>query len=310
MATILVTGAAGLLGKQFVLTASKTHRIIAADVRPLPYTIDPERVTACRFDLRDYGAIFEVFRQYEVDVVMHSGAISHPGYSLSRPLETVQVNFDATVALLEAARILGVKKFIFISTGNVYGPYLSPTVDENHPLPGHSPYGVSKVAAELMGRMYSREYGMNFITLRVNSIYGSDRHEPSLMKTLVEAAAANKPIELSRGADTWVSTIYQADVSQPILTCIDRDISNETFNINDGPPHRIGDVADLLKTLRPSWHVRLGPGPKDPSKLPSTVREYPDAVLSTEKAKKHLNFAPAYTIERGVKEWLSNLKVP
>lgn len=309
MATILVTGASGLLGKQLVLASAGQHKILAADIRELPYPVEAfgDNVQQCRFDLRDHGAIYELFRNNAIDVVVHSGAISHPVYSLTRPVETVQVNFDATVTLLEAARIFHVPKFIFMSTGNVYGHYLSPIVDETHPLPGHSPYGVSKVAAELMGRMYAREFGLNFIALRVNSIYGPDRREPSMMKTLVEAAAAGKPVDMPRGADTWLSTIYQGDVAAPILACIEGSVRSEAYNLNDGTPHRIGEVVEILKALRPQWQVSVGPGPKEPSKCPPDVKEYPDAVLSIEKARRDLGFSPGFTLEQGVKAWLSAL---
>src|SRR4051812_30934834 len=102
MDTVLLTGAAGLLGRQLLGPLSKRWNVIAVDARPLaPDEAAAGPAASLSFDLRDYGAVYDAFARHRIDFVVHAGAISHPGPSFSHPVSSVQVNFDATVTLLE-----------------------------------------------------------------------------------------------------------------------------------------------------------------------------------------------------------------
>ena len=308
MTTVLLTGAAGLLGRELLGPLSARYNVIAVDARP--FRIDAEDdvspATALAFDLRDYGAVYETFARNRIDFVVHAGAISHPGPSFSQPVTSVQTNFDATVTLLEAATLFSVKRFVFISSIGVYGAFEQPNVREDHPMVGNSPYGVTKIAAELMGKMYAKKHALSFVALRYSHIYGPDRQLACPIKMLVDAAVAGQPLRLPSGADTQLHLIYQFDTSEPVLRCLERDPHRQEYNIGDGSTHRLEEVVDLLKIRVPKWEVALGPGP-----LPTSVTVLPpeegvEAVIDVTRATLDLDFRANYDIANGINDYFDH----
>ena len=309
MATVLLTGAAGLLGRRLVAPLSKRWNVIAVDSQSLPWAGYPEAGPAASlsFDLRDYAAIYDTFARHAVDIVVHAGAISHPGPSFTQPVTSVQVNFNSTVTLLEAARLFGVKRFIFISSIGVYGAFASRRVDEDHPTFGHSPYGVAKIAAELMGGMYAKQYGLPFVALRYGHIYGPDRLLDCPIKMLVDAAAERRPLRLASGADKRLHVIYQEDAATPVLRSLEREPPSSAYNVADGRSYRLQDVADLLRARAPGWDVALGPGPlpREITGLPPEEGE--DAVLDVTRASRDLDFRAGFDLEAGVNDYFDRV---
>ncbi len=307
--TILLTGAAGLMGKQLRRALPAAGRLIAVDLVPPGVGLPPEEEVGVQlsFDLRDPAAVYEVFHRHAVEAVVHAAAISHPGPSYRHPVTTVQVNFDATVLLLEAARLYGIKRFIFISSIGVYGAYQRARVDEDHPLAGNSPYGVAKIAAELMGRMYARTYGLSFVALRYGHIYGPDRRLACPVKLLVESAVGGADLTLASGWDARLNLIYQRDLAAPVLACLQRDPPSTEYNIGDGAVHTLGEIARLLQARFPRWNARIGRGP-----LPREVAGLPpeeggEEGIDISRAKAELGFAPRFGLREGLEDYLETI---
>jgi nucleoside-diphosphate-sugar epimerase len=308
--TVLLTGASGLVGRQLVRLLSESYRLVLTDCQSPQHLSDlpRDRVAFATFDLRDYAAIYTLFAKHRIDRVIHSAAISHPGPSFAQPVTTLQINFDATVTLLEAARLHGVARFVFISTIGVYGPFQSHRVNEKHPTVGDSPYGVAKLAAELMGLTYAEEFGLPFVALRYSLIYGPSRLQPCPIKMLVEAAAARRPLQLASEADTGLNILYEADAAGPILHCLEEDTLHRVYNIGDGKQHCLGEVLRILHRLTPSWSAAIGPGvlPRETTGLP--LGRHTGAVIDISRARKDLRFSPSYDLERGVTEYFKSIE--
>jgi len=309
MANILLTGAGGLLGRQSMQALAARHRVFAIDIWPFsPEAAQlDENPTLLSFDLRDYAAVYETFARYRIDYVVHAAAISHPGPSFAQPVTSVQVNFNATVTLLEAARLFGTKRFVFISSIGVYGAYNEPMVDEGHRMAGNSPYGVTKIAAELMGRMYATEFKVPFVALRYSHIYGPSRRLACPIKMLAEAAVRGDALHLPSGMDTLLQLIYQADVADPIIRCIEKQPHFHEYNIGDGAAYRLRDVADLLKMRFPKWEVDIGPGP-----LPRELTGLPpakgaEATIDISRAARDLEFRPRYGLSDALQDYADHL---
>lgn len=108
----------------------------------------------------------------KADLVFHLAAISSIPRSVEDPVLTWEVNSGGTLQLLEWARTSGARRVVLVSTGHVYGrPQYSP-IDEDHPLAPVSPYGASKLSAELAARTYESTYGLEVVIVRPFNVYG------------------------------------------------------------------------------------------------------------------------------------------
>lgn len=302
---VLLTGATGLVGKQLLPALAKLGRVTAL-VRRTPSRLEtpgPQSVEYVEADLRDYAALYETLGTHKVEVVVHSAAISHPGPSFRRPMTTVQINFDATVALLEAARLFGVRRFVYISSIGVYGPYQHPLVDETHPVAGNSPYGVTKAASEMMGNMYETTYGLRFVSLRYAHVYGPDREMACPIKMLVDAAVANLPLKLDSGADARLNLVYQNDVVQPVMVCLRKDPSYKAYNIADGVVCTLRDVLNILRKKFPSWEADVGPGnlPQSATGLPP--EQGGERGIDISRARSDLGFEPQFDLASALDDY-------
>ena len=309
---ILLTGATGLLGKKLVNPLCQLGTVVGTgrwSYEPPSAAKKAQPFIKASFDLRDYASIYRVFKEYKITHVVHSAAISHPGPSIENPLTTVQVNFDATVNLLEAARLFGVERFVYISSIGVYGRYYSEKVTEDHPTEGNSPYGVTKVAAELMGNCYDRTFDLPFVSLRYGQIYGSLRNTPCPIKMVVEAAVSKTPLHLSSGADACLHAIYQEDSVEPVLKALEKTgIRSEAFNIVDGSRHTLQEVVTIVKDLVPDSDITLGPGslPQSVTGLPPEIGT--EVLLDASKAARKLGFEAKWSFPEALAHYVKTLQ--
>ncbi len=163
---VLITGGSGLVGRYVVDELAKSYSVEVLDLQPL-HRAD---VVCHQVDLLDLPAVKRVVRGY--DAIVHLAGIPHP---LTEPADKVfRVNTLGTFHLLEAAAENGIRKFIFISSESTLGFAFATTrmwpeyvpIDEQHPLRPQDPYGLSKVAGELLCAGYARKTGMQTLCLR------------------------------------------------------------------------------------------------------------------------------------------------
>lgn len=189
--TILVTGAAGQLGK--LVRASLRGRfpmLRLSDIAPMAAADEGEELASC--DLADAGGVGDLMNG--VDAVIHLGA----SLNVDDWQETLQVNIKGTYNIYEAARKAGVKRIIYASSHHAVGMYpTSETLDHEAPLRPDSLYGLSKCFGENTARYFWDKFGLESVCLRI----GSTRPRPS------------EPRELS----TWLS---ESDFKELVLACL------------------------------------------------------------------------------------------
>ncbi len=174
----LITGAAGFLG------ASLANRLIQAGHRVVGLddlsTGDPERLSPevhlVRGDVNDRPKLWSLLQ--EVDCVYHLAARVIVPESVLYPREYNQVNVGGTVTLMEAMRDVGVRRVVFISSGTIYGNQKTQPVRESCRPNPHSPYAVSKLAAEYYVRTIGDLWGIETVCLRVFNAYGPGQRLP------------------------------------------------------------------------------------------------------------------------------------
>src|SRR3954447_24597234 len=187
---ILVTGGAGFIGSHLVEKLLATgHEVSIIDDFNDFY--DPQikranvepfagEVPIHRIDLRDAPAVTQLFQREKFEAIVHLAARAGVRPSLSQPQLYYDTNVGGTLHLLEAARRIGIERFIFASSSSVYGVCKEVPFSENfHLTQTISPYAATKVAAEFLCSTYSHLYQMRIVALRFFTVYGA-RQRPDL----------------------------------------------------------------------------------------------------------------------------------
>ncbi len=202
---LLITGGAGFIGSAFVRLLAKDYpedNLIVYD--KLTYAgnlANLKRVrNAIQFiqgDICDSQQVENVFSVYDIDAVVHFAAESHVDRSIADPGAFVHTNVYGTQLLLHAAKRSDVKKFVQVSTDEVYGS-LGETglFTEDTPLQPNSPYSASKAGADLFARSYYETFGMNVNITRCSNNYGPFHFPEKLIPLMVTNALLNKPLPI------------------------------------------------------------------------------------------------------------------
>ena len=251
-------------------------------------------------DLVDQTAIHHVFKQYEgqLEGIIHVGGLMGGPHFASDPPRHIRINTMGTVDLLEAARSFGVKRFIYISSGAVYGARDDiPT--ENDPVAPSDLYGAAKASAEFFGLQYVNEFGIDFRAVRVYFAYGPGRL-PSELYPLYNAVfgclEGRTEVELPAGADQAIDFTFVRDIARAILLVYDAPkLKHRQYNATSGVCHRLPELIEKVSRIASKpVSLKIGPGkimPRGPS-------------LDSSRLREELGFAPQYDIEKGVAEYL------
>jgi nucleoside-diphosphate-sugar epimerase len=307
---VLVTGGMGHIGSWVCHTlAQKGKGVLAVgrSRRPLDYLEGLEdRIDFRKADVLDYAAIWRLFKEYrdQIEGIIHiAGLMGGPQFAKNPHLH-VRINTMGTLELLEAARTFGINRFVYISSGAVYGQGDSvPT--ENDPMAPSDLYGAAKASAEFFGLQYGNEFGLDFRAVRVYFAYGPGRL-PSELYPLYSAVfgglEGNTRVNLEAGADQSIDFTYIKDIANAIVLVYEAQaLKHRQYNISSGTYYRIPELIDIVGRYGAAVETEIGPGrimPRGPS-------------IDSSRLREELNFAPQYTFEEGVREyaeWIQSVK--
>jgi UDP-glucose 4-epimerase len=212
-------------------------------------------------DVRDYVAIDALLAAQKFTGIVHTAALKAVGESMEKPDEYLEVNYTATVELLEAAKRHGIKRFIFSSTAAVYGsPDSMDPCREDGPTAPISPYGSSKLLAESKVEEFISIPGNHGSSLRFFNVVGSAN------KALLDNSVENLvPIVINRVKSGQAPVIYGNDYPTPDGTCI-----RDYVDVRDiAAAHLV--AADATQALPPAMNIGTGNG--------ASVREIVKFVL-------------------------------
>jgi nucleoside-diphosphate-sugar epimerase len=226
-------------------------------------------VTWIALDVRDKKQVMNVFHENEVDAVIHGAAVTtvSDDHSVGDMLAT---NVRGTVNILEAVRIFGVPRMVFLSSGAVYGhraPY-PPVVREGDKLGGDGPYAVSKIAAEQFCRIQAKEHGFSTVICRLGTQYGPMevanpfRTVLSIPGRLVNLGERQSPIRVF-GLSRQRSYCYVADAARIVHDLASQsELSADTFNVGAPTRTSFSDVLDIVSRLIPDFSYEEVEGPR------------------------------------------------
>jgi GDP-4-dehydro-6-deoxy-D-mannose reductase len=235
-------------------------------------------------DLRDGDRLRRVVRHIAPDAVIHLAAQSFVPQSFAHPLETYEINFLGTYALLESLKAAGFEgRFLFVGSGDAYGvvrPDELP-IGEELPLRPRSPYAVSKAAAEALCYQWSRSESFEIVMTRSFNHIGpgqSDRFVVSdFARQVIEIRhGRRKPLISTGDIDVTRDFTDVRDVVDAYLLLLDKGVNGEVYNVCSGAEHAVRDVLQRLlrfggvdavverdpSRLRPSEQKRMCGSPR------------------------------------------------
>lgn len=262
MTAVLVTGGTGFLGRHIV--DALTRQGVAVVSYNRDYSVSPHaNVTAVQGELFDIPKLSRTLADCDVGCIIHTAAQSHPEISVDLPLTTFAANVDGTLAVFEAARMSpATRRIVNLSSECAYGDLCeSQPVTESAPTLPNTPYGVTKVAAELLGRVYSTVYGLDVVSLRVTEIYGPGLTMPEILKDMLSAAVRGRHFHLDAGALHRFQFVHVSDVARAaILASTKHRLPQHVYNVSGGEQLTLGEVADLVRSRFPDASIDIGPG--------------------------------------------------
>ncbi|MBZ5608719.1 MAG: dTDP-glucose 4,6-dehydratase [Acidobacteriia bacterium] len=300
---ILVTGGAGFIGSCFVRLAiqNPAHEIVNVDA--LTYAGNLENLTAVadhpkyRFvkaDLCDLAGLRRIFDEARPEAVVHFAAESHVDRSIFAPQPVFETNLRGSFNLLESMRAQRVRRFVHVSTDEVYGSLEPPLeADEDFPLRPSSPYSAAKAGSDLLALGYFTTYKLPVIVTRASNNYGPYQFPEKLIPLMISNALEDKPLPVYGDGLQVRDWLYVEDHCRALLAILDKGRDGQIYNIGGGRSLPNKTVVDriLAITGKPSSlieHVTDRPGHD---------RRY---ALSSAKLSKETGWTPQMDFERGL----------
>ncbi|TAK63406.1 MAG: dTDP-glucose 4,6-dehydratase [Bacteroidetes bacterium] len=308
--TLLVTGGCGFIGSNFVRYMLESHpdySIVNFD--KLTYAGNLENLrgiekhphyTFVKGDICNAEDIQATVNTHGVDTIINFAAESHVDRSILGPSVFVQTNVAGTGALLDIARQTGIKKFIQVSTDEVYGSLgADGKFLETTPLHPNSPYAATKTSADLLALAYQHTFGVPVIITRCSNNYGPYQFPEKLIPLMIANAVEGKPLPVYGDGMNIRDWLYVNDHCRAIDVVLHKGNIGEIYNIGGNNEWaNISIVKLLLKELG------------KPESLITYVKDRPGHdrryAIDATKIQNELGWSPSVTFEVGIRktiEW-------
>ncbi len=273
-ARILVTGGAGFIGSHFVKLMLEKHpgcEVVVLDKLTYAgslFNLDPvkddPRFTFVKGDIcvRD-----DVLKAYAgCDVIVNFAAETHVDRSIMSPGSFIMTDTFGVYVLMEVAKESGIRRFLQVSTDEVYGEVLGDPVDEGAVLAPRNPYAASKAGGDRLAYSYYATYGLPVVITRCSNNFGPNQHPEKMVPLFITNAIEDKPLPVYGTGTNKRDWIYVGDHCEALEALLETDgADGEVFNIGSGAELSVLEVsAKILKRLdKPAGlvkHVQDRPG--------------------------------------------------
>jgi len=264
---LLVTGGAGFIGSNFIHYVFKKNSKLnilnldnltyAGNLLNLKAIENNNRYKFIKGDILNKKLVNKIFSQYKPDSIINFAAESHVDRSILKPDQFLKTNIIGTQVLLEASKQYGVKRFIQISTDEVYGSVPKGKSNENGSLKPNSPYSASKASADLLCRSYHKTFGVPVIITRSSNNYGPFQFPEKLIPLIINNAMEEKPLPIYADGKNMRDWIYVNDNCEAIYKVITKGKIGEIYNIGSGTSkkniHIVNKICETVskKTGKP-----------------------------------------------------------
>jgi len=317
MKKILVTGVAGFIGSHLgERLIREGHTVIGIDnfdpFYPRKYKDEnlkqlknTDSFTLVEGDIRDRAALQNIFKNSDIDLVIHLAAKAGVRPSMSQIAEYYDVNMNGTGNLLECMRLHHVSKLVFGSSSSVYGNNVKVPFSEadpvDHPI---SPYAATKRSGELVCDVYHHLYNFDITCLRFFTVFGPRQRPDLAIHKFARLIDEGSPIPFFGDGSTARDYTYIDDIVDGIFCAMQNLDGCKIFNLGESRVITLERMVRALETLlgKKAFLNKLPPQPGDV--------EITYADIS--RAKKGLGYNPTYDFETGLKrfiEWYHNCKM-
>ena len=256
---ILVTGGAGFIGSNFIrkfleLSKFKESEVYlldsmtyAGNEKTLNELLLDKRVKFIKGDICDSELVKNTTNK--IDIVVNFAAESHVDRSIIEPNKFIESNVLGTHNLLYHSMKNNVKKFIQVSTDEVYGSIENGSWDENNILEPNSPYSGSKASADLIARAYFQTYHFPVIVTRCSNNFGPYQNIEKFIPKSITTVLNGKPIEIYGNGANIRDWIHVTDHCRALLLLIDVGVAGQVYNIGSGNELSNLDLAKIISKL-------------------------------------------------------------
>jgi len=308
--TILITGA-GLIGchlaKRLVDAGDK---VVLYDLSPnreyIQKILGQSRTDIVAADLRDLPALMSALKELKVDTLVHTAGLI--GKRVAENSYTGSTNnILGTIHVLEAARLLGLRRVVYVSTFGVYdrakikeGP-----IREEFPIGGHNLYTTTKVCSEHLVHAYASLYMLDTVIIRPAGVFGRGHYIGGstvgmVMRDLALNIIEGEPFTLDAKSYFANEYVYAKDVALALdLACKVKEPKQKIYNAGSGVVSGAADLARIARELAPKLEVRVVGAPEGDSS-----KELP---LDLSRSKAELGYTPQFPLKEALRDYLEEL---
>lgn len=310
---VLITGGCGFIGSNLIrmlLRERPSWRIInldkltyAGNVKNLSDMKEHLQYRFIRGDIANGELVGEIFRSENIDAIINLAAESHVDRSILSPAIFIETNVRGTQVLLEAAREFGLKRFVHVSTDEVYGS-LGPSgfFTEETPLAPSSPYSASKAGSDLLAQAYFHTFGLNLVITRCSNNFGPFQFPEKLIPLMISNALRDLPLPVYGDGKNIRDWIYVEDHCRGLLAALEKGIPGHIYNFGSSNEkqnidlvHFILEILHKPRSLIQFVDDRLGHD-----------RRY---AINATKSRKELEWEPRHNFQEALEStvlWYKN----
>lgn len=320
---LLVTGGAGFIGSNFVLSTLATSSEAVVNLDKLTYAGSLDNLASLAGDARhvfvqgdicDRALVRKLLAQHRPRAIVHFAAESHVDRSIAGPGEFIQTNVVGTFSLLEEARehwaaLPDAEKqrfrFLHVSTDEVYGSLgpADPAFTEAHPYAPNSPYAASKAGSDHLVRAYHHTYGLPAVTVNCSNNYGPRQYPEKLIPLMITNALAGRPLPVYGDGLNVRDWLYVLDHCDALRRALEGGRLGATYNVGGGNEKSNLEVVKMLCALLDEARPRAAGPHADLIRMvedrPGHDRRY---AIDCSLAAHELGWRPSESFESGIRK--------
>lgn len=306
MKRILVTGGAGFIGSNFInYLLSLDEDVFIVNYDKLTYAGNLENLREVennknyvfvKGDIIDFDNVVNTFKKYEINYVVNFAAESHVDRSIHSSYNFYETNVLGTNVLLNASKEIELKKFLQVSTDEVYGSLSSEGLfTETTALKPKNPYSASKAGADLMSLAFYNTYKMPIVVTRCSNNYGPFQFPEKLIPLMVINALNNKELPVYGDGMNIRDWIYVVDHNKAILKVLEEGKNGEVYNIGASSEKPNIEIVKLILDYLGKPHSLI----KYVKDRPGHDRRY---AIDPSKLMDELNWKPEYSFDKAIQD--------